>query len=46
MKMKKYVTNISTIKGLQKQAVNLQHYGKIEALKKTEEKIAELEQAT
>ena len=37
-------TNISTIKGLQKQAVNLQHYGKIEALKKTEEKISELEQ--
>jgi cell fate (sporulation/competence/biofilm development) regulator YmcA (YheA/YmcA/DUF963 family) len=36
-------TNISTIKGLQKQAVNLQHYGKIEALKKTEEKIADLE---
>jgi cell fate (sporulation/competence/biofilm development) regulator YmcA (YheA/YmcA/DUF963 family) len=36
-------TNISTIKGLQKQAVNLQHYGKVEALKKTEEKIAELE---
>ncbi len=43
MKMKKCVTNISTIKGLQKQAVNLQHYGKVEALKKTEEKIAELE---
>ena len=37
-------TNISTIKGLQKQAVNLQHYGKIEALKKTEERISELEQ--
>jgi cell fate (sporulation/competence/biofilm development) regulator YmcA (YheA/YmcA/DUF963 family) len=36
--------NISTIKGLQKQAVNLQHYGKIEALKKTEDKIAQLEQ--
>jgi cell fate (sporulation/competence/biofilm development) regulator YmcA (YheA/YmcA/DUF963 family) len=36
-------TNISTIKGLQKQAVNLQHYGKVEALKKTEEKIADLE---
>ena len=33
-------TNISTIKGLQKQAVNLQHYGKTEALKKTEDKIA------
>ncbi len=37
-------TNISTIKGLQKQAVNLQHYGKIEALKKTEGRISELEQ--
>src|SRR6476469_6581142 len=37
-------TNISTIKGLQKQTVNLQHYGKIEALKKTEERISELEQ--
>ena len=37
-------TNISTIKGLQKQAVNLQHYGKVEALKKTEERISELEQ--
>jgi cell fate (sporulation/competence/biofilm development) regulator YmcA (YheA/YmcA/DUF963 family) len=36
-------TNISTIKGLQKQAVNLQHYGKVEALKNTEEKIADLE---
>ena len=30
---------ISRIKGLQKQAVNFQHYGKAEALKKTEEKI-------
>lgn len=35
--------NISSIKSLQKQAVNFQHYGKVEALKKTEEKIAELE---
>ncbi|PLR94795.1 RicAFT regulatory complex protein RicA family protein [Bacillus sp. T33-2] len=35
---------ISQIKGLQKQAVNLQHYGKEEALRKTEEKIAALEQ--
>lgn len=34
---------ISSIKGLQKQAVNLQHFGKKEALKKTEEKIAALE---
>lgn len=30
---------ISDIKGLQKQAVNLQHYGKPEALKKVEERI-------
>ena len=37
-------TKISSIKGLQKQAVNLQHYGKTEALKKTEEKISTLEQ--
>lgn len=36
-------TLISSIKGLQKQAVNFQHYGKTEALKKTEEKIASLE---
>ncbi|MDF2902966.1 MAG: hypothetical protein K0S25_604 [Bacillus sp. (in: firmicutes)] len=36
---------ISTIKGLQKQAVNLQHYGKEEALKNVEDKIAQLEQA-
>ncbi len=35
---------ISTIKGLQKQAVNLQHYGKEEALKNVEDKIAQLEQ--
>jgi cell fate (sporulation/competence/biofilm development) regulator YmcA (YheA/YmcA/DUF963 family) len=35
---------ISDIKGLQKQAVNLQHYGKPEALKKVEEKIAAIEQ--
>lgn len=34
---------IADIKGLQKQAVNLQHYGKPEALKKVEEKIEELE---
>lgn len=40
----KVKTLISSIKGLQKQAVNLQHYGKVEALKKTEEKIASLEQ--
>lgn len=36
-------TLISSIKGLQKQAINFQHYGKTEALKKTEEKIASLE---
>lgn len=35
---------ISSIKGLQKQAVNLQHFGKEEALKKTEAKIEALEQ--
>ena len=34
---------ISNIKGLQKQAVNLQHSGKKEALKKTEDKITVLE---
>ncbi|OCA89269.1 hypothetical protein A8F94_23785 [Bacillus sp. FJAT-27225] len=39
----KVSTLISDIKGLQKQAVNLQHYGKPEALKKVEEKIASLE---
>jgi cell fate (sporulation/competence/biofilm development) regulator YmcA (YheA/YmcA/DUF963 family) len=36
-------TLIADIKGLQKQAVNLQHYGKPEALKKVEDKIEELE---
>ncbi|MDT0159306.1 RicAFT regulatory complex protein RicA family protein [Bacillus sp. AG4(2022)] len=36
-------TAITSIKGLQKQAVNLQHFGKEEALKKTEAKIEELE---
>jgi len=36
--------SISSIKALQKQAVNFQHYGKVEALRKTEEKIAALEQ--
>jgi cell fate (sporulation/competence/biofilm development) regulator YmcA (YheA/YmcA/DUF963 family) len=40
----KVSTSISVIKGLQKQAVNFQHYGKMEALRKTEEKIAALEQ--
>ncbi|MFE4521175.1 RicAFT regulatory complex protein RicA family protein [Cytobacillus firmus] len=40
----KVSATITAIKGLQKQAVNLQHYGKAEALKKTEEKIAQLEQ--
>ena len=32
--------NIKAIKGLQKQAVNLQHYGKEEALKKQKKKLA------
>lgn len=36
-------TSIKLIKGLQKQAVNFEHYGKTEALKKTEEKISQLE---
>ncbi|WHY79388.1 RicAFT regulatory complex protein RicA family protein [Neobacillus sp. WH10] len=40
----KVKTLISDIKGLQKQAVNLQHYGKHEALKKVEDKIASIEQ--
>ncbi|MBS8263546.1 hypothetical protein DYI25_03705 [Mesobacillus boroniphilus] len=40
----KVKTLISSIKGLQKQAVNFQHYGKTEALKKTEAKIASFEQ--
>ena len=39
----KVKTLISDIKGLQKQAVNLQHYGKSEALKKVENKIASIE---
>ncbi|MBS4211803.1 MULTISPECIES: RicAFT regulatory complex protein RicA family protein [Neobacillus] len=40
----KVKTLIADIKGLQKQAVNLQHYGKPEALKKVEDKIASIEQ--
>ncbi|MFK9094993.1 RicAFT regulatory complex protein RicA family protein [Bacillus salipaludis] len=40
----KVKTLISDIKGLQKQAVNLQHYGKPEALKKVEDKITSIEQ--
>lgn len=39
----KVSTLISDIKGLQKQAVNLQHYGKSEASKKVEEKLTSLE---
>jgi cell fate (sporulation/competence/biofilm development) regulator YmcA (YheA/YmcA/DUF963 family) len=35
---------IAEIKGLQKQAVNLHHYGKEQALKNVEDKIAKLEQ--
>lgn len=34
---------IDEIKGLQKQAVNLHHYGKPEALKRTEDKIERIE---
>lgn len=34
---------IDEIKGLQKQAVNLHHYGKPEALKRTEDKIEKIE---
>ncbi|MBM7586946.1 cell fate (sporulation/competence/biofilm development) regulator YmcA (YheA/YmcA/DUF963 family) [Bacillus pakistanensis] len=34
---------IASIKSLQKQAVNFQHYGKVEALKMVEEKIDKLE---
>lgn len=34
---------IDEIKGLQKQAVNLHHYGKPEALKRTEDKLAKIE---
>ncbi|CAG9619633.1 RicAFT regulatory complex protein RicA family protein [Sutcliffiella rhizosphaerae] len=33
---------IASVKSLQKQAVNFQHYGKAEALKKTEEKLDNL----
>ncbi|MEO2074775.1 MAG: RicAFT regulatory complex protein RicA family protein [Bacillus sp. (in: firmicutes)] len=40
----KVKTLISDIKGLQKQAVNLQHYGKPEALKRVEDKITSIEQ--
>ncbi|WP_053366243.1 RicAFT regulatory complex protein RicA family protein [Bacillus sp. FJAT-27245] len=40
----KVSTLIADIKGLQKQAVNLQHYGKPEALKKVEEKIESIQQ--
>ncbi|MDZ5473397.1 RicAFT regulatory complex protein RicA family protein [Bacillus sp. 31A1R] len=39
----KVASLISQIKGLQKQAVNLHHYGKEEGLKKTEAKIAAIE---
>ncbi|WP_413301222.1 RicAFT regulatory complex protein RicA family protein [Bacillus sp. 1P10SD] len=40
----KVKTLIADMKGLQKQAVNLQHYGKPEALKRVEDKIASIEQ--
>ncbi|MGJ7920979.1 RicAFT regulatory complex protein RicA family protein [Neobacillus sp. LXY-4] len=39
----KVAQTIKTIKGLQKQAVNLHHYGKENALKNVEDKIAQLE---
>ncbi|MEH7122736.1 RicAFT regulatory complex protein RicA family protein [Bacillus sp. JJ1532] len=39
----KVKATITNIKGLQKQAVNLQHFGKMEALKKTEDKIESLQ---
>lgn len=39
----KVSTLIADIKGLQKQAVNLEHYGKHEALKEVEEKISSIE---
>ncbi|RLQ91642.1 RicAFT regulatory complex protein RicA family protein [Falsibacillus albus] len=35
---------IASIKSLQKQAVNFQHYGKLEALKMVEEKIEKIEE--
>ncbi len=35
---------IASLKSLQKQAVNFQHYGKTEALKMVEEKMAKIEQ--
>ena len=35
---------ISSIKALQKQAVNFQHYGKVEAYKNTEDKLEALQQ--
>ncbi|KAB2335500.1 RicAFT regulatory complex protein RicA family protein [Cytobacillus gottheilii] len=40
----KVKTLMTSIKGLQKQAVNLQHFGKEEAHKKTEAKIASIEE--
>lgn len=40
----KVTTLIADIKALQKHAVNLQHYGKAEALKKVEEKITAIEE--
>ncbi|WP_147532222.1 RicAFT regulatory complex protein RicA family protein [Bacillus marasmi] len=39
----KIAQTIKTIKGLQKQAVNLHHYGKENALQNVEDKIAKLE---
>lgn len=40
----KVKTLMTSIKGLQKQAVNLQHFGKEEAHKKTEAKIVSIEE--
>jgi len=43
MKIKKWPKKIKQIKALQKQAVNLQNYGKVNMLQKVEEKIEELQ---
>ena len=40
MKIKKYDEIIARIKALQKQAVNFQHYGKTEALKRQKKKLS------
>ncbi len=43
MKNKKIRQKITSLKTLQKQAVNFHHYGKEEALKQTEERIEKIE---